>query len=452
MKNSYFKARLYAIILIAVSLLNACKDPDDLGMNIQPPGDLLNAEQSDTTTIIAYSFVDDSVQTNYSSYNLLGSIKDPIFGRLDASFCTNFEPQTYSINFGTSPVIDSVVLVLTYKSSSSTSSNYYGDTIPTMTVKVYELDEPLPDDSIYSNQEIQYNLFSELGSYSFNPRPNSHVLVGSDTISQVPQLRIRLNNNFADKFFNADTTVFNSVGNFQDFFHGFYLSATPVNSDGAICYFELRKKVDSKYVSRLYLYYHNSSDTTNVSFVVGENSVKFNKFEHYDYQDAIQILKDQIHGNKTLGDSLLFLQSTTGISVKLNFPYLLNWYNQGKISINRAELIVSAEDVGTYMDDYYAATKLGLAGNDTASHYYTLIDDDTYTSGTFFGGSYNSSTKEYHFNITRQIQSFLTNSNPRRGMYLTVSGKTTNATRVVVKGPKRSNGKLRLRLTYTKLY
>jgi len=426
--------------------MHACKKPDDFGLNVQPQGDLLNIEFSDTTSIVAYTVRDDSLQTNLSLLNLLGSMKDPIFGSVTAGFCTQFEPQEFNINFGSNPVVDSLVLVLAYYS-------YYGDTTTNQTVKVYELSASIPDDTLYSNYNPQYDI-TELANYTYQPRPASRLMI--DTLSEFPQLRIKLSSVLADKFIKADTTpntgVFGSIENFQNYFKGLYVTATPVSSKGAVSYFDFKKTQNSKLISKLILYYHNSSeDSLSQGFIIGKSSLKINKFDHNNYLDAAQILKDQINGNTSLGDSLLYLQAMAGVSVKLNFPYLLNWYSAGKIVINRAELIVKAEENGTFIEDFSASSKLTLAGNDSASHYYFLIDDDSYIGGTNLGGSYNTGTKEYHFNITRQIQDFLNKNNPKNGLYLTISGKTTNATRVVVKGTKRSEGRLRLKLTYTRL-
>jgi hypothetical protein len=446
LKNISFNAKLFAIILIAI-IFNSCKDPDDFGLEIQPQGDLLNLVFSDTTTILAYTIKDDSARTNYSIYTLVGSIKDPIFGSVQASFGTQFEPPSFNITFGDSPVVDSMVLILAY-------NGYYGDTSTSQTIKVYELTEMLPKDSIYSNYNPSFDNNTEIANLTHKPQPTTKIKI--DTTYEPSQLRIKLYNTFAEKFLKADTTAntgdYSSVEKFQEFFKGFYITATPVSSDGAICYFDLKKTVNTKLISKLVLYYHNSSeDSLSQSFTVGRNCTKFNKFEHNNYQDAAQLLKDQIDGNKSLGDSLLYLQSMAGLSVKLGFPYLMNWYTSGKIVINRAELVITVEENGTYIDDYSAATKLALAGNDTANHYYFIIDDDTYSGGTFFGGSYNSTTKEYSFNITRQIQNFLSTNNPQNGLYLTISGKTVNATRVIIKGHKRSTGNLRLKLSYTKV-
>jgi len=454
LKNHYFKTRFYAIALIAGFLLNACKEPDDIGLNIQPQGDMLNVEFSDTTSIEAYTVIDDSIITSSANLNLLGSIYDPIFGVVNASFATQLEPLSSNIHFGTNPVVDSMVLILAYNS-------YYGDTSvtsPPTVVKVYQLTGALPNnDSIYSNYAIQYDNNLELASYSFHPTPTTPYRI--DPTNYAPQIRIRLNDNFAQSFINAADTnsttgVYTSIAKFQEFLKGLYITTIPVTSisEGAICYFDLKKTQNASLVSRLNLYYHNSLDTIQLGFGVKLNSVKFNKFEHYNFNNASPLLKAQINGNKTLGDSLLYIQSMAGLSIKLKFPYLQNWYNKGKILINRAELVFSAEEIGTYLDDYYASTTLSLPGNDTLSHLYFLID---YYSSSF-GGTYDKTKKEYHFNITRQIQSFLYNNNHKTGLYLTVSGRAVNASRVVIKGRHKNNnnfpGRLRLNLTYTKLY
>jgi hypothetical protein len=434
-------------MLVAGLLMNACKEPDDIGLNIQPQGDMLNIMFSDTTSIIAYSFFDSKLNTRNASLNLLGSIHDPIFGTINAGFCTQFEPTAFNIGFGHNPVIDSLVLVLAYNS-------YYGDTSTAQTVKVYELNEKLdqilPKDTIFSNHTVQYDIFTELADYSFYPRPTTKIKIDTNTLS--PQLRIRLSDDLAEKFIFVDSTVYSSDAKFQNFFKGLYVVTNPVNTDGSICYFNLNR-TDATKLSKLVLYYHNDTIAKSQSFVVDQSScITFNKFEHNNYQDASQLLKDQINGNKSLGDSLLYLQAMSGLSVNLSFPYLQNWYNEGKILINRAELVITAEENGTYIDDYYACPKLGLGWDKNNSH-YILLDDDTRTNtSSVFGGVYNKTTKEYSFNITRHIQYLLDNNITQTGLYMPVYGSAINASRLIFKGSKRSVGRLRLNLTYTKLY
>ena len=55
-------------------------------MGVQPAGDKLNVVYIDTCTLVAYTVKDDSIRTDNTVYNLLGSNNDPVFGKNTASF------------------------------------------------------------------------------------------------------------------------------------------------------------------------------------------------------------------------------------------------------------------------------------------------------------------------------------------------------------------------------
>jgi predicted small secreted protein len=83
-KFNWFSA---VLILITALLYAACnKENHGVGLEIQPPGDKLNVFSTDTTSVIAYSQVVDSVKTDETSVSLLGSLLDPVFGKSTAIF------------------------------------------------------------------------------------------------------------------------------------------------------------------------------------------------------------------------------------------------------------------------------------------------------------------------------------------------------------------------------
>ncbi|HPT04584.1 MAG TPA: DUF4270 family protein, partial [Bacteroidales bacterium] len=134
---------LISVIVLFSSLFFSCqKEPDKLGLGITPVGDRLNLRYCDTSTVIAYSVYDDSVRTDQVSPTLLGSIYDPVFGKTVASIYTQLSLSEYDYDFGTQPILDSLVLQLQYK-------GYYGDTTTPMTVKIYEMADTLSLDSVY---------------------------------------------------------------------------------------------------------------------------------------------------------------------------------------------------------------------------------------------------------------------------------------------------------------
>ena len=95
--------------------------------NLLNENNYIGVLRTDTTEIVCYSYLDDSIGTKNVSYALLGSSLDPVFGLTQAGFYTQFHLSTAGHNFGESPILDSIVLQLCV-------SNYYGDTSVMQTV------------------------------------------------------------------------------------------------------------------------------------------------------------------------------------------------------------------------------------------------------------------------------------------------------------------------------
>ena len=116
------KQTMLSILIILSLFFTACEDDqNNVGLDIQPPGDRLNVFTTDTFSVYAYSKPVDSVRTDETSVSLLGSIHDPIFGTTTASLYTQFRLSETAVSFGDNPVLDSLVMTLDYKS-------LYGDT------------------------------------------------------------------------------------------------------------------------------------------------------------------------------------------------------------------------------------------------------------------------------------------------------------------------------------
>ena len=133
MKNIIFTG----IIAFFLSLLVSCQhEVSSIGLDLI---DEVGTEFSDTTTIVAYSFLEDTINTTNMSANLIA--------------CTfaQFAMSGSSVNFGTNPVIDSVILTLQI-------SAYYGDTLSKVAFRIYQLTEPLSDaNKYYQNSSVNYD-------------------------------------------------------------------------------------------------------------------------------------------------------------------------------------------------------------------------------------------------------------------------------------------------------
>ena len=126
-------------IVVLLCFFISCKKNNDFGLQVQPNQDLLSANQTDTSTLITYSAIEDSLKTDeLSGPNLLGSYVDPSFGFLKTSIYTQIRLEN-SVDFrpdGASSldgiVVDSVVLYLAM-------DGYYGNE-GSQTFEVYQLD------------------------------------------------------------------------------------------------------------------------------------------------------------------------------------------------------------------------------------------------------------------------------------------------------------------------
>src|SRR5690606_41886041 len=84
------------------------------------------------------------------------------------------------------------------------------------------------------------------------------------------------------------------------------------------------------------LYYHNAKDTTSIKYRMNTTAARTSRFEHYDYSTA------------QFADSLIYLQTTGGLSSKIYIPSLSNenergWKDSTDIAINKAELVLHVE-------------------------------------------------------------------------------------------------------------
>ena len=425
---------LISVIVLFSSLFFSCqKEPDKLGLGITPVGDRLNLRYCDTSTVIAYSVYDDSVRTDQVSPTLLGSIYDPVFGKTVASIYTQLSLSEYDYDFGTQPVLDSLVLQLQY-------NGYYGDTTTPMTVKIYEMADTLSLDSVYYYNQKANIHSQELARYTFYPHPTDSVKI--DTVKYAPYLRIKLNSILGNKILNASATNLSSSDNFKKYINGIYLTATPVNASGqgSILYFNLLGTY-----SGLKLYYHNTTDTLAFNLVVDSYTPFFNHFDHFGYRHANAAFRQQLNGDTLKGKDKIYVQAMGGVRVKLRFPYLKHLLDSGKIAINEAQLIFKNADT----DGKYAPpSSLNLMRYTENGGHKGYLADYVDEGTTFFDGVYNSTSKTYRFRISRYLQQLL---DGKVGAYGLSLQNSANAPRLILNGSNATTGKIKLQLIYTRL-
>jgi len=423
-----------AFLIVSGIILSGCEADEQLGLDIQPPGDELNATKTDTFSIATYTRIADSVRSDETAISLAGFYTDPVFGPLKASFCSQLRLSGTNVDFGSNVVIDSVILHLEYYS-------IYGNSKQNnrMTFDVFELQNSISlDSTYYSFSPIESG--NKLGSISFVPNNDDSVILGGKILA--PQLRIHLDKNFGKRIVDAsDMGYLATSTTFESFFHGFSVVPTSANPNGSLVSFDVMSAN-----SGLSIYYHNDDDTLSYKFNITQACARYGNYNHFSHTGGQPALLNQIAGDTALGQEKLYLQPLGGTEVVLKTPHLASLNSQFSVVINRAELFVPVDATDFTTESYPKPVKLALVKLDKDGD-YAYISDYTIDSDTY-GGMYDEEKGCYRFVITRHLQDIITGGDESYGYVLMVSGSSIYGNRVVLNGPE-SADRLKLEVTYT---
>jgi hypothetical protein len=425
----------FASVLGLTFLFSSCTGDDQLGLDLQPPGDLLNAKKTDTISIVTYSQKEDSVRTDKTSQSLAGFYYDPVFGSIKASFCSQVRLSGVDVDFGDNPVIDSVVLHLEYYS-------VYGNSKQNnrLTFDVFELQNSIfTDSAYYSNSPISAG--QKLGTKTFIPNLKDSFYASG--VPLAPQLRIPLDKNFGKQIVDASAMgLMSDNTTFESFFHGFCVIPSNQTTNGSLVSLDVMSVN-----SGLTIYYHNDTDTLDYTFLINQACARYGHFDR-SFIGAEPNFVNQINGDTSLGNQNLYLLPLAGAKIFIKFPHLQSLNSSFSVIINRAELIIPVNEADITESIFPRPASLSLAKiNNEGENAY--LPDQIYGESTF-GGTYDSDSKSYRFILTRYIQDLITGGETDYGLNLMVSGASIYGNRVILNGPENSTP-MRLEITYTQI-
>lgn len=443
MKSNWIAGVFLSLLVV---LFTACEhDVTNIGLDLSDG--LLGTHFNDTCTLSAYSFLEDTINTTNMSANLVGCMHDPVFGETRTTTYAQFDLTGSSVNFGTNPVVDSVVLTLQLAS-------YYGDTTDAVAIRAYLLDEYLDSTKTYYNNStihhepnaINYN------NSSFTLHPRTPVVV--DTGSYSPNIRIRLSNSFGQYLLDNQHRMY-SNNSFKEFFKG--LCITAASHSGQTGYMLLTNMNSS--LTGITLYYHNNDKKTRGKsvqkyvFPCSKSCMRFTNYEHnYETSTDNTFIQEVLHGNANLGAQKLYFQAGSGVKTKITFPYLKEAFaeHNNRVVINRAELVIQDISPDELFYIHPAALTLQAIKKDGSGITY-VPDDESFTSAAYYGGYYDDNKHEYRFRVTRYVQDFINeNSNLSNELYVVVKGSAVRANRLIAGGTGLDNNqRIRLELSYT---
>ena len=436
-------------IVVLLCFFISCKKSNDFGLQVQPNQDLLSANQTDTSTLITYSTIEDSLKTDeLSGPNLLGSYVDPSFGFLKTSIYTQIRLEN-SVDFrpdGASSlddiVVDSVVLYLAM-------DGYYGNE-GSQTFEVYQLDEDLHIDSnYYTNSTINY-ISTDLVANGQNLISVDPLVPGYVEGELVDEAIIRIplsNSAFALPIMNesGNSALDGNDGEneFLDWFKGLLITTNNTNqtsNQGAIYYIDLL----SDY-SKVTLFYRDTSglsqdhDTIAFDFNLNANCARFHSSE-INYTSTIV---DATITDTSLGNELFYVQPLGGCKGKVYFPYL-DALSDTSVMINKAELILPFQFY--LLDAYRPPSTLILSTKNNDGE--TIFLSDFFESD--HGGTIDLVNSQYRFNITRHINEIINGTKENQAISILSLGSGISANRAILNGANTSKkDQPKLIITYT---
>ncbi len=449
----YFNKFILFLSVVVAFTHNACNDPTVIGSDLLS-GDQLDIQFTDTMTIESYTAIEDSIATyfpgiftNIESFPV-GIFEDPIMGTASSGVYVQYSLNSVFPDFDEPGLtLDSVVLVLPYNIEYS-----FGNLDEVHSVEVYQMSESFPDTAVFYS-DMSFMADTLIGKADFRPITNEDDSVSvyfpaqDITRKLPPQLRIKLDQNgFAEKLFNADSTVLGSVDGFENFLKGIHIKPTSVNKGMPSFNFRTNN-------SGLFVYYRRNSDTTFLSyqFPVFLGNVVTAEY-HHDYSTSnLNLLSDFIGKNAPHADSLLFVQGMSGTNVVIRVPHVE--YLSDKV-INKAEIIlpiqILPEDDPIYEPDIKVLVSEILA-NGSAS----LIDDFILARNrvglerfTELAGGDIESDNTYRLNITTHLQD-MSRGQVTKDMRISIFLKAEQSSRVILGGTGNSDTPAKLEVTFT---
>lgn len=427
------KKHIFIVLLLSFFAFS-CEESFKIGADFLPTGDFLDIQITDTVEVFLTTELTEKIRTDNSGSLLVGKYNDPYFGSTQAGFITQVLENTYP-NFPDGIILDSICLQFQLYEN----DGVYGDSTPPFDFTVYEVTQTLSNLSTqyyYSNESPEnYTNFDILGTgtaniYYFEEKDKDKKTIIYKGMS------LKLNNSFGQRLIDDDDRYFYSYGtNFSEIFKGIYVES---NSNNQAIY-KIRTTITSDSSDfGMIMYYHTDSSTTPQTYImlINTSSARFNLFEH-DYTNV-----PFVNNDKTIRDSLVYLQSMAGTVLKFEAPGLKNFEN---IVINKAELLLPVAP-NTY-DNFKPIDYLWFAAYDTADNIVYFED----FAGSSYQGADLTDNNTYSFYITRIVQDLIQNiyQNLPFELYITNLASSVDFKRSIITNGNHSKP-TKLIITYSK--
>ncbi len=405
--------RVALLFFASLFLLNSCKEDSDIGKGMLPEGDIVSVVNTDTSTVLAYTLLEDTVSTVGTSVVLAGQLNDPQFGYLKAGFLTEVTLPYVPLRPELMGDIVSVNLNLTLKyipNGTDTIRDFYGNRNVNQTFNVYALTDTLRIDSSYNANTDATNFYDQnaqpIATFDYNINHN-------DTV-----LSITLPYSYNALFANADSMQMYNYSAFRNMIKGFYITPTENADAGSIMYVDL---LDER--SNLSLHYEGTlNDTVTKEFLINSGCVKFSVYEKEHSQNLTQILNNS---QAEISDSVLYIEGCGSTRGLIKFPFIEDYSG---FAIVNATLEFRADTSNLESIADYPMIEELLMLKATEDGEVTLLGE----YGSYIGVILDTETNTYTFDITAYVQSVI-NGEERFGLYIAPAKTKIDPSRSIIK-------------------
>ena len=442
---------ILSVFLFGGLMVSCNSDSDDLGKNLFDGNSVTGNQVS--YDLVAYN-INNGDAVRADSYALqratLGAFTEGQFGTQKSAYVTQVRLSKYALDFGTNPVVDSVVLEIkpqydaTTKTVTTTDVTHggqaakqtltkyeavkYGNPATAMNIDVHEIatdlgavgTEKLSNSPVAtSGLPLGTKVFSgNVYAVSINKTSDNTAL-----LTREAGLRIQLDKNyFQTKIANkSGATELSNESNFINYFKGLKISVQ--ENDGYLINFAPNEVT-------MIMYYRSGGKSNTFSFDLGSSNVHFSKIS---YTRSATFNAVMANINSTNGDPLLYMQGMggPGAGIKLNgagISDLKRLYKERGAAILSAKVRLYT-DTNTWNNSYtkpvgFLVRKQGET--DFITDLKTMLGNSNYSLVKAY--STNSNPSYYDIDITKTIKDIVEKEAEAKdlivniGEYLTSNG------------------------------
>ncbi|CCX69563.1 putative uncharacterized protein [Prevotella sp. CAG:255] len=397
------KTIIYTVIaIISCITIASCDDTtDSIGNSLTDNMDMLKVT-TDTFNVATRSIVADSVLSR-STTGYLGKIRDIETGNyITGDFMAQFSTlENYKL-----PEKDSIISLQDGEVIADSCSirlfynDYYGDSLATMNITAYEMNEPMKEgvkyysnfdpiaEGLIRNDGMKVNKTYTLTDLSISDEDRA------DESSYTPNIKINLNKPYTDKngvtYNNYGTYIMRMYYEDPDRFKNSY------NFIHEVCpgfYFKTNDGIGSMAyitVSQLNIYFRYLNDSTYVgttSFSATEEVLQTTNISN-DKQNIADLAND---------NTCTYLKTPAGIFTEITLPVDEITENHSNDTINTAKISLTRINNNTH-DEYSLSAPSTLLMIPKDSLYTFFENGDNVDYKKSFIATYSSSTNQYTFN------------------------------------------------------